>query len=206
MVQTSRKKRPLDREIPHLRDTRLIVIATEGRETEKSYFNLFRSRRVQVKVLPTGEDNCSSPKHVLERLQSFKEEHDLLANDTLWLMVDVDRWKERNLSEVAKRAYQQEFKLAISNPCFEVWLLCHFQSPPSNVKKCKEIEIILCKVLNGSYNKSRLKTDIFANKIPKAIQIAKECDQTPNARWPTAVGTHVYKVAEEIQALERAYF
>lgn len=35
---TSRKKRPLKREIPHLRDTRLIIIASEGAVTEKKYF------------------------------------------------------------------------------------------------------------------------------------------------------------------------
>jgi len=50
---TSRRKRPLKRDIKHLRDTRLVVIATEGHCTEKQYFEIFerRSSRVQVKIL-----------------------------------------------------------------------------------------------------------------------------------------------------------
>lgn len=54
---TSRRKRPLDRKIPHLRDTNLIIIAVEGEKTEKQYFesNFFQRKRVQVKVLETKE-------------------------------------------------------------------------------------------------------------------------------------------------------
>lgn len=75
---TSRKKRPLKREIPHLRDTRLIIIASEGAVTEKKYFesSLFHSRRIQVKVLET-EGGHSSPESVLNRLRAFKKEFQL---------------------------------------------------------------------------------------------------------------------------------
>ena len=66
---TSRRKRPLDRDVPHLRDTRLIIIASEGEKTEKQYFEsgLFGNRRVQVKVLET-QDGRSAPNWVLARL------------------------------------------------------------------------------------------------------------------------------------------
>jgi len=50
MAITSRKSRPLDRSVEHLRDTRLVIIAAEGRITERQYFAMFRSTRVQVKV------------------------------------------------------------------------------------------------------------------------------------------------------------
>ena len=70
-IQTSRKKRPLDRSSNPMRDARLIIIATEGRKTEEQYFRLFRSRRVQIIVLPTGKDNRSSPLDVLERLDKI---------------------------------------------------------------------------------------------------------------------------------------
>ena len=68
MALTSRKKRPLNPSVPYQRDTRLIVIATEGRETEKQYFDQFGDKRVHVKMLTTGEDNQSAPQHVIERL------------------------------------------------------------------------------------------------------------------------------------------
>ena len=99
MVCTSREKRPLDRKIPHLKDTRLIIIATEGKETEKHYFEsdlLGKSRRVQVKVLPSLEGR-SAPKYVARRLIEFEKRYDWWPGDQLWLMVDKDRWQEGTL-------------------------------------------------------------------------------------------------------------
>ncbi|MCU7918074.1 MAG: RloB family protein [Candidatus Thiodiazotropha sp. (ex Epidulcina cf. delphinae)] len=120
MALIARRKRPLDRSTAHLRDTRLVVIATEGKVTEKQYFSLFNSRRVQVKVLPTGEENHSSPEHVLERLHEYHKTYDLDGDDELWLMVDVDRWGTAKLAQVAKEAIHAGFGLAVSNPCFEI--------------------------------------------------------------------------------------
>ncbi|ESQ15165.1 MAG: RloB domain-containing protein [Thiohalocapsa sp. PB-PSB1] len=91
MALTSRKARPLDRSVKHLRDTRLIIIAAEGALTEKLYFEMFRSTRVQLRVLPTGDDGQSAPEHVLARLIEFREEFQLAVDDALWLMIDVDR-------------------------------------------------------------------------------------------------------------------
>ena len=88
MALTHRKKRPIDRNLEVVGDTRLLIIATEGRKTEKQQF---RNRRVQVKVIPTGEDNKSSPEYILRRLKYFRQEYDLKPNDELWLMIDVDR-------------------------------------------------------------------------------------------------------------------
>ena len=74
-------------------------------------------------VIPTSEDNKSSPKYVLERLKHFRQEYELAAGDELWLMIDVDRWQDKKLSSVTQEAYASDFKLAISHPCFETWLL-----------------------------------------------------------------------------------
>ena len=40
MALTSRKRRPLNRTITHLRDTKLFIIATEGEKTKKQYFEM----------------------------------------------------------------------------------------------------------------------------------------------------------------------
>ena len=120
MAITSRSKRPLNRGIPHLRDTRLIIIATEGEKTEKQYFesDLFHSLRVQVKVLGT-EDGLSAPNHVINRLCQFARATDLQSDDQLWLMVDKDHWTESILSDVcsqANRSRDLKLQTAISNP------------------------------------------------------------------------------------------
>lgn len=199
MALTSRKKRPLDRTVAHLRDTRLIIIAAEGRETEKQYFTLFRDTRVQVKVLPTEEDNQSSPQHVIDRLHVFQEEYQLGEGDELWLMVDVDRWHK--LGEIAGEAKQCQYRLAISNPCFEVWLLCHLQDPPSDASTCRSIEDILKVALGGSYNKANLDLARFAGNIGSAVERARHLDPNPGNLWPQTIGTHVYRVVLSIFGL-----
>jgi hypothetical protein len=161
----------------------------KAKKTEKQYFALFRNTRVQVKVLPTGKDNHSSPQHVLQRLRVFEDQYQLGEEDELWFMIDIDRWPPGVLAQVVKEAKEAGYGLAISNPCFEVWLLCHFLSPPDTVRGCGEIETLLRTTLGGSYNKARLDTSAFESLVEDAINRAEACDPDPRAPWPQEVGT-----------------
>lgn len=203
MALTSRQQRPLDRSKSPQRDCRLIIIATEGEKTEKQYFGMFNDNtRVQVVILPT-EHGKSDPKAILARLKDYYQEHALNVEDELWLVIDVDRWGEANLSEVARQSKQLSFKLAISNPCFEIWLLCHFQNATEILNslgmsgRCSEIEDVL-KDLLGGYNKSNLNCTLFKDKVDFAIQTAKELDVAPKTRWSNSMGTRVYRVVRSI--------
>lgn len=212
MLKISRgKKRLDDRGSYPLRDTRLIVIATEGQKTEPSYFdglksiiNNLKSRKIKIKILSAGTDNLSAPEHVLNRLNKFKNDHQIGRGDELWLVIDVDHWGLEKIKEVTDKATKKGYRLAISNPCFEVWLLCHKQPLPETTPPygCDEIEQLLKDALGGSYNKSRLDFTDFANDIEQAIQNAQAADTHPQDRWPQGVGTHVYKVVQSILSLK----
>lgn len=199
MPLTSRRKRPLDRESrpKPFRDARLIVIGTEGRKTEKQYFSLFGNKKCQVRVIPS-EDNRSAPKHVIERLRQFRKEFQLDKNDELWLMIDVDRWKETQLGMVASQAKSGKFKLAVSNPCFEVWLYLHYADLSPQLITPKELKKKLKKLIGG-YSSNKLDPNKFANRIDQAIDRAKDLDNNPDERWPSRTGTHVYKVVEKVR-------
>ncbi|XDD50937.1 RloB family protein [Leptospira sp. WS92.C1] len=203
MALTSRKKRPLKREVLPLRDANLIIIACEGQKTEKQYFNseIFHSSRLQVIVLET-KDGYSAPKHILERLREYKNSHKLEASDQLWLMIDVDRWPNEQISEVCSEALKMKnTSLAVSNPCFEIWLYLHFETLKQTVNS-QDIEILLRSKMGGSYNKSNLAIEHFKDSINEAVRRSKELDKnTASARWPENPGTHVYKVVEEIQKI-----
>ena len=198
MTLSARRKRPLDRKTEHLRDTRLIVIATEGKNTEEQYFSQFHSTRIQVKVLPTGEDNCSSPDRVLQRLQGFRREFDLAEDDQLWLIMDVDDWGSKKLALVTREATSSGFLLAVSNPCFEVWLLFHHCGAIASADNCSAIESQLRDALGGSYNKSKLCLEQFIPHVEQALIRARDADEHPKARWPRTTGTHVYRVVANL--------
>jgi hypothetical protein len=174
------------------------VIATEGKVTEKQYFSIFGSLRVQVQILPTGEDNRSSPEYVLDRLREFHATYDLGGEDELWLMVDVDRWGATKLARITKEAADMGVKLAISNPCFEVWLLCHHVEHLDEANRCNDVIRALRTVLGGSYSKVNLSLDQFKPYVELAIKHAETNDAHPRSRWPHKIGTHVYRVIRNL--------
>jgi hypothetical protein len=196
MGLTRRKPRPLNRKISHLRDTKLIIIATEGHKTEKQYFKIFENIRAQVVVIPS-EDNRSAPEYILERLNSYSEAYQMGINDELWLMVDTDRWGDKKLSEISQEAKKKNYFLAISNPCFEVWLYLHIDSISTNFTECKALKKILRQKL-GSYNPSKLNLNVYKPNIALAIRRAKDISPDDGSRWPASTGTHVYKIVEKI--------
>jgi len=115
------------------RDSRLIVIASEGTRTEPAYFEALRDyllaspSRVHVEVLRREPGSPSAPEYVIDQLDSFKRSWKLSSDDELWAVIDYDRWGEAKLSTVAMAATQKSYHLTVSRPCFEVWRLLHFE-------------------------------------------------------------------------------
>lgn len=193
MIKVSRTKllsRQHDR-----RDARLFIVATEGAITERQYFQIFNNTRIKVEVLATGEDHKSALQHVLERLNEFKEKYDLDDEDMLWLVLDVDSWGSRNLSSVCRQAKQKGYQLAISNPCFEVWLCLHFGDLNPEDSKSRDFKVRLRTIL-GSYNSSNLDLSLYKPYIKDAIVRAKQLHPNTRQNWPPTFGTHVYRLVD----------
>jgi hypothetical protein len=189
------------------RDAKLIVIATEGQKTETQYFEDFKeyyqTKRLHVEVLRRSS-SASSPRHVLSELAKFKSEYKLTGDDGLWMVIDRDQWTEAHLSEVASDCRKKAFHLAISNPCFEVWLLLHVKDPAEYASGelagfCNKTDLAeeLRRIL-GSYNSANLNSIRFLPHVPEAIERAKLLDNTPGTWWPDACATRVYQLAEKI--------
>ena len=201
------------------RDARLIVIASEGKDTEQIYFKAlakeYTNPRVHVHILERseGELNNSSPEHVLKQLNEYKSQYELEADDELWLVVDKDHWKESMLSKVATECTQDEFMhVALSNPCFELWLLLHLvdvkyltreeqQLWVENRRKSKNTDPYLKVRLRqemGSYHESSYNAQMLIEHVEVAIERAKSLDMNLSDRWPQTLGTRAYLLAESV--------
>ncbi|MEX0686751.1 MAG: RloB family protein [Balneolales bacterium] len=194
MPRTSRKKRPITRGEVEFKDAYLIVVAVEGAKTEKWYFELFQPRRVKV-VVRENVENLSSPSQVIEQLHNYKREYNLDETDQLWLVIDRDRWKADEIHQVCKECNEQGYLKAVSNPCFEYWLLFyhHEKSLSSSSTDAKKQ---LRKIHNDLFGKlSPLYSNIERTKA--AISRAKNADPDPDAPFPQTSGTHVYKLMEQ---------
>jgi hypothetical protein len=177
------------------RDTKLFIVATEGKETEKQYFRMFNSTRIKVEILATTEDGKSSPEYVLERLDKCKKQYDLNEDDMLWLVSDVDRWGDKKLSDVCSQGRQRGYNLAISNPCFEVWLTLHFEDINTEDRTCDNFKARLRTIL-GSYNGSNLNISAYKPNTKDAVNRAKNLHPSSQQDWPPTLGTHVYRLVE----------
>lgn len=201
------------------RDARLIVIASEGKDTERIYFKAlakeYTNPRVHVHILERSEDeqNNSSPEHVLKQLNDYKGHYELESDDELWLVVDRDRWTEAMLSRVATECAQDNFMhVALSNPCIELWLLLHLvdatlltseeeQLWMDNRRKSKNADPYLKVRLRqemGSYHESSYDAKMLIEHVDVAIARAEALDKNPADRWPQTLGTRVYLLAESV--------
>ena len=198
---TTRKKRPLVRTRSTTRDTRLIVIATEGSDTEKVYFDASKFSNVQVRVIPSVGGK-SAPQHILENAVNYAEEYQIGGGDEIWIVVDFDRWPQGNLAQVAKTARAKGFKLAVSNPCFELWLALHLEAPLPQAVTPASLEGHLRSKL-GSFSKTKYDGDRLVQSVDSAIEIAGALNYQDGDRWPQLVGTHCFKLAVSILGQRR---
>ena len=169
-----RKKRPIHRETGVLRDASLIVIASEDRYAVQQYFDLLQSPRIKFRVL-SAEDGESSPQHVLSRLDQFRLEFDLDGKDKLWFVCDADHWAESdhisNLTRIRQECRTKEIGFAMASPCFELWLLLHFEAVARGERlTCTEAENRLKNTV-GNYSKKRIfDLPIDIGRIRSAIE------------------------------------
>ena len=214
----SNKRKFKQRErISGVRDARLIVVVTEGSKTEPKYFREMASQKyyynpkVKLYVIEKEDNSASAPEHVIEELNGFNQKYDLEEDDEFWLVIDVDSWGDEKLSQIAAACIQKNFYLAVSNPCFEIWLLLHLKSLDEyrnetlgeflENKKVNggrtRVDAELLKIL-GQFNKSNLNVDCFLPNLNEAIKRAEDLDTYPDHRWPNEIGSRVYLLAKRI--------
>jgi len=200
MSLTQRKARPLVRDAASLRDDRLFIVACDDTYAPKQYFEFFRIPRVQVHIVPT-EYGKSSAEHVLARLENIDHEED----DELWLLLDVDHYAEGNhlktfLTALTK-ARQRGVNVALSKPCFELWLLLHHEDEPAvvNLASCADVEATLRAKL-GQYNKTKLKEEHFPlGSVSEACRRAIKLDESvTGGEIPNGNTSRVYLLWQSI--------
>jgi hypothetical protein len=150
-----------------------IVIVCEGKNTEPEYFNLFKTRYVNVNVEIPDKKSCgknkgkkTDPLSLVMKAEEYKRSKYEIREqdgDRVWCVFDVDlnyntdnaiqaRIVEINKAKII--ADSNKIKLGISNPCFELWYLIHFEYTTANLKDCNSVIERLNKYIID-YNKSK---------------------------------------------------
>lgn len=198
------KIRGYTREVPQekVRDYSLFAIATEGSGREPDYFKLFDGiDRIKVDIIESEtseqedaseKQNASSPSKVLEKVEAYIRKNQLSSEDgdSLWCVIDVDRWPQRQIEELHAFCIQKNNRhLLISNPCIEIWLLYHKKTDLTDlgIKTAKDAKQALNKIEKGGYYYIKYLPLMF-----DAIENARNADSNPDGYMPELLQTKVY--------------
>lgn len=200
---------------------RIFILAYEGNVAEPKYFDVlkdnikFNDEIIHLEPLKRNrKDGRSDPKNVFDKLKRFysqqKKQYNFKKSDEFWMIIDRDSWN--CLPEIVSLCkLENNFFLALSNPCFEFWLLLHIKDIETfsakernkifeNIKisnKKNYIDVVLGSLLANGYNKTNPKPKRFIPYIDKAIKRAEKLDND-NEDYPMNLGSHVYKLVRKI--------
>lgn len=142
------RARPLERRPGRRQPRRTILIICEGERTEPDYLNALKREgwvREQAAIdlrVESGRGR-SSPSELVNRAINARDDDALRGGelDEVWCVFDVeDPRSNPRLPDIVKEAERRGIKLAISNPCFEVWLILHFRDHTSWIDVHNAIE------------------------------------------------------------------
>lgn len=200
---------------------KLFILSFEGETTEPCYFEDFRtspyfndSGLIEVIPLKKADNTGTDPISVKKLLKKAKNEFSFKKTDEFWLIIDRDHWETTHKhsfdSLVIDCKAEKNFYLAMSNPCFEIWLILHLkdiseftedeqlailENKKVSIRK-NHIDAVLGE-LQGKGYKKKADPKIFLPLTGIAIERAKALDMMEED-YPTKIGTHLYKLVEKL--------
>ena len=136
--------------------------------------------------------------------ENFSSRNDL---DEMWCVFDRDDNSPESIEKAVNRAEKNGFKIAFSNPCFEIWLLWHFEETFAHVETSQKLAEKLKPHL-GDYCKTKDYFDCLQPRMNEAISRAKKAEKmhVQNGRKKFTrefnPSSNVYEIVEEIQNLQ----
>src|SRR5260370_38724223 len=142
---------------------RSVLIVTNGERTEVDYFNGMKKETwiTAVKVIVKFE--AGEPAVVVLRAAAMRDENDY---DEAWVVCDVD---EYDVTSAMTNAKTRQVELALSVPCFEVWLILHLSEKCPGFNDCTQADRYL-KGLLPSWDKTALRFSDYHDVLFDAMR------------------------------------
>lgn len=156
------------------------LITSEGKVTEPEYLDIVKAHRrirsADIRILPPPP---TSPKEIVAKACDLKRQarrDD--PYDAVWCIFDVEpqvgQKARPGLADAMQMASANGISVALSNPCFELWILLHSEDCQSLVysskvqQRCAELELVTGKHLCNP--------DQILSNCQAACQRAKDLD------------------------------
>ena len=197
------------------RNAKSIFIFCEGIKREKQYFQYFQEidSRISVIIHPLRHDDDNSPRGLLEIAKNGVLHNDEYKNpkydfsqetdDEVWIVIDIDEDKrdsrKSQIEEVIGFCKENiNWNIALSNPCFEVWLYYHkSKSKPifDEEYPCSHWKNLVNELIPGGFDSRR-----HPFLINEAITNAKN-NFAEEKGFPKYACTKVFELGESIYSL-----
>ncbi|MBN1037070.1 RloB domain-containing protein [Clostridium botulinum] len=169
-----------------------IVIICEGKDTETIYLDNFNSKYTKVDVRIADKNSkgknkgkATDPENLVKKaIEISKKDYDINEKDgdRVWCVFDIDiNYNNNNamqskINEIQKAktlSNKNKIRLGISNPCFELWYLLHFEYTTANLKNYDDVKKRLDKYISN-YDKNKNVYSELKNNLTTAISNSKK--------------------------------
>lgn len=169
--------KPLKRRTGTRRPKKTLVVFCEGEKTEPQYLEALKRQPeirdtaavdLRIETRHGGAVPLTLVKLAIDaRGRAEAEEAEI---DEFWCVFDVE-WPRNHpgLAEATGLAKKNKIRLAITNPCFELWLILHFRSHEASLENAAARRIR--RELDGSPDKS-LDAPKYIPKVGDAVRRA----------------------------------
>ena len=154
------------------------LILTNGKQTEKNYFEAIRANyksifKISVKFM--NDDPVALVNHAIA---------EKTPRNRVWCVFDKDEFLSASIDQAMKTAKENEIGVAFSNMAFEVWLIDHFKKCCLE-KNAEKLVTDLDRILKANeypagYSKEdkQMITEVLMPRLGDAVQTADIVMQT----------------------------
>ena len=207
-------RRKLGRRPPHLSGKPRILILCEGARTEPTYFNWLKyDKRLTSVVVRRSRANQIGPPGLLKRARNE------LRNDPGWdeiyCVLDHDGRDsavgklEAELTAMNRKRASTKVEMILSDPCFELWLLLHFEftdRPYTSVRggrsACADVIEQLQRHIPGYRKNTTHYLKLVEGRVSDALSNADQLNRlSPETRLRRSPYTNVSKLVARLLEL-----
>jgi hypothetical protein len=196
------------------KEVKKVFIFCEG-DREVNYFQYFKGFSSNIDIIPIpNNNNQSDPEKLYDdavlklfgnEVERPKFNFNEKLGDEVWFVIDTDKWNEGNKINTVRGncSKQVNWKVAQSNPCFEIWLYFHFHptKPLENeIQSFTTFKEFVDNKIPGGFNS--MKYPLYFQDAIKHSKMNFENDKNQ----PKYLSTEVHYVAECILPFVKVVF
>lgn len=204
-----RNGKPLDRKSGSRQQKQRFLLYCEGAVTEGAYFkglrSELRSKGVTIKLGNTSGEPLGLVQDAIahqERAPRSREDG-FESYDHVWCVFDVEAPRPHpTLEQALRRADADGVRCAISNPCFELWLLLHFADHPAYLTTedaCRKLEAHPCGYARPGKSLRYADVQHLCDSAIQRAQALASCNESSSPVVDRNPWTSVWQLVHELR-------